>query len=181
MHNVDVSIFFGIYHHVHTEIGDRWIPLLRNTYTWIPYFFLVFYLLYKKYAKNNFLKVIALFVLCVVLSDQLSAHLLKPIFQRPRPCHSYDIVTLVDCGSGYSFPSAHASNFFTLAFLLYFFLQESCLRYWGFIVAFSVAFAQIYVGVHYPFDILGGILVGCIIAFVAQSYSKKYFLKNMGQ
>ncbi len=40
MHNVDVSIFFGIYHHVHTEIGDRWIPLLRNTYTWIPYFFL---------------------------------------------------------------------------------------------------------------------------------------------
>lgn len=177
--NLDLYIFMGIYHNLHTEIGDAIIPFLRNTYTWIPYFVIITYCIFKRYEKSSFVIVVMIFILGIVVSDQVSAHVLKPFFGRPRPCHALDIHTLVDCGTGYSFPSAHASNFFTLAFLSQLFLSEYKIKYIAICIAIAVSFAQIYVGVHYPSDIMGGIVLGLIISLLAYIVSQKYILYKL--
>lgn len=105
----------------------------------------------------------------IVISDQLSSSVIKKIVMRPRPCHLVGgvpvldhIRLLVDCGGGYSFPSSHAVNNFAVATLLsHFFPRKS--RYL-FAAAGLVAFSRISVGVHYPSDILGGMLLGAAVA-----------------
>lgn len=100
-------------------------------------------------------------VLAVILSDQLSSQLIKPLVGRIRPCHDLDWVNLlVNCSSGKSFPSSHATNSFAQAVLW------SC-RYpkikWGaYSLAALIAFSRISVGVHYPVDVSAGALLGAI-------------------
>jgi len=105
----------------------------------------------------------------VVLSDQLSSSVLKQLFDRARPCHTVngipivpEVRLLVGCGSGRSFPSSHAVNNFAVAtlFVMYY-------RRWGwafFTWASLVALSRVAIGVHYPSDILGGALIGVILA-----------------
>jgi undecaprenyl-diphosphatase len=169
----------GIYHNYHSEISDIIIPLLRNTYTWIPYFVVITYIIFKQYEKSSFVIVVIIFILGIVMSDQISAHVLKPFFGRPRPCQILDIQPLVDCGTGYSFPSAHASNYFTLAFLIQFFLSGYKFKFIAITIAVVVGSAQIYVGVHFPTDIIGGFILGLIIASIVYLVSNKYIVHKL--
>ncbi|HLB01237.1 MAG TPA: phosphatase PAP2 family protein, partial [Bacteroidota bacterium] len=105
------------------------------------------------------------------ISDQVSSSLLKKLIMRPRPCHAIGglpveehIRLLVDCGGGFSFPSSHAVNNFAAAMLLSHFYPRR--RMALFFVAGIVAFSRISVGVHYPSDVLGGMLVGMLVAAV---------------
>jgi undecaprenyl-diphosphatase len=105
------------------------------------------------------------------LSDYTSASIIKPLVHRIRPCNDATlrktVHLLIDCGSGYSFPSAHAANHFALAFFMLISLHKQFKWVWipSLLWAFSVAYAQVYVGVHFPLDVLfGGILglgIGC--------------------
>ena len=113
------------------------------------------------------------------LGDLIASRLIKPFIGRIRPCNEItlaeDIIRRVPCGSGFSFPSAHATNHFAIAIFLI------CLFYpkWkpilplGLFWAFLVSFAQIYVGVHYPIDTMFGALLGtCIGLFTYYFYTK---------
>lgn len=106
------------------------------------------------------------------MSDYISASLIKPIFIRLRPCNNpyiKDIVHLiVPCGSGYSFPSSHAANHFALGVFAAITFNKIAKWVWiaGLLWAFSVAYAQVYVGVHFPGDVLAGAALGIIIALV---------------
>jgi undecaprenyl-diphosphatase len=119
----------------------------------------------------------------IFLSDQLSSSVIKSIVARPRPCHEVDgaaiisnIHLLVPCGSGYSFPSSHAANNFAFATMMTFFYRR--LWYLFFAYAGLMGFSRISVGVHYPSDVLGGALVGAVLAFgvygVWSYFSRKY-------
>jgi undecaprenyl-diphosphatase len=106
-----------------------------------------------------------LVVLVIVCSDQLSSAVIKPVVQRPRPCHMVegvpvvpDVHLLVGCGGGKSFPSSHAVNNFAVATLFAFFYPRA--RVWLFVWASLVALSRIAVGVHFPSDIIGGALIG---------------------
>ncbi len=102
----------------------------------------------------------------IALSDQLSSSVLKFLIERARPCHELpNVHLLVGCGSGYSFPSSHAVNNFAGAIVLSYFLPRWTWAFFTF--AGLIAFSRVYVGVHYPSDVLGGIIIGlCIGASV---------------
>ena len=118
-----------------------------------------------------------LLVLTIVVSDQLNSSVIKHLFTRTRPCHVLDDVhLLVSCGSGYSFPSSHAVNNYAAATVLAYFYRKWL---WGFATfAGVVAFSRVSVGVHYPFDVVAGsilgVLVGAVIVFLYQ-YAVRYW------
>jgi len=100
-----------------------------------------------------------LLVPTILLSDQLNSAYVKHIFERVRPCHVLeDVRLLVSCGSGYSFPSSHAVNNFAGAFVLAYFVRRAAWAFWAF--AATVAFSRVYVGVHYPADVVAGAILG---------------------
>lgn len=120
---------------------------------------------------------IALFsALTILISDQLSSQVLKHIFERPRPCQIMsDIHLLVSCGSGFSMPSSHAVNSFAQAAFFGTLFKKS--QSYLIITAGLIASSRIFVGVHYPGDVLVGIiigsLVGVIIALLFLKFEKK--------
>lgn len=104
-----------------------------------------------------------LLIITITMSDQLSSFAIKYWFARPRPCHSlYNIHLLVNCGSGFSFPSSHAVNNFAGALVLAYFIPRGTWWFFGF--ASTIAFSRVYIGVHYPLDVLGGGVIGLICA-----------------
>ncbi len=109
--------------------------------------------------------VTALLLVTVTLTDQTSSHLIKPLVERTRPCHVLpDVRLLVGCSGAFSFPSSHATNLFGAAWLLSRFYRPLWPLF--FLLASLVAYSRVYVGVHYPSDVLGGALLGLICASV---------------
>ncbi len=148
---------------------DRVLPVLRNRDTWIPFYVLLAIGLVYRFNWKGLL-MIAIIGATVGLTDQVSSALLKPAFGRDRPCKvealQDEIRVLVHCGNNKSFTSSHAANHTAMAMIMsLLFLRRK--KWWialAFIWAFSIGYAQIYVGVHYPLDILGGMLTGILIA-----------------
>ena len=174
----DQNLFFTIHHGMSNSFFDWIMPALRNRLFWTPlYLFIVFYLV-KNYGKKAWL--ILLFAgMTFGLTDYISSSVIKPRVTRLRPCNNPEINTnvknLIDCGTGYSFPSSHAANHFGLAvFLIFMFYRK-----WRFILpigllwAFSISFAQIYVGVHFPIDILAGGFLGAFVGFLMSKVLKR--------
>jgi undecaprenyl-diphosphatase len=101
----------------------------------------------------------------LTMSDQMSSSVLKPLFGRIRPCHALEQVRLlVGCGGRLSFPSSHATNMSAVALLFAYFYRKGVI--WFMSIAFFVGFSRIYVGVHYPGDVLFGFLVGSILSIL---------------
>lgn len=166
----DVELFLSIHKGLSNSFFDVVLPLVRNRFFWTPlYIFIIFYCI-KNYKKQGYYMIGGLLA-TFAMGDMISSKLIKPFVARIRPCNDLsladEIIRRVPCGSGYSFPSAHATNHFAIAIFLI------CLFYgkWkpilplGLFWAFLVSFAQIYVGVHYPIDTIFGALLGTSIGF----------------
>ena len=184
--NIDQIIFSFINQSLSNLIFDKILVFIRDKYTWLPlYLFLISFFIFN--FKKKGLVVLLLAFITIGVSDFTSASLIKPIIERQRPCNDIasnpDIITRVHCGSGYSFPSSHASNHFALGvyFFLIFLTISKKTAYLFLIWAGSISFAQVYVGVHYPIDIFAGMVLGGIIGFLEFQFYKqienKYFSK----
>lgn len=158
----------------HTSLPG-WIDSLaitaRNPWTWAPLYLAIMAWMWYRRIPGVW-KILLILVLAVILSDQISASLIKPWAMRLRPCRFPETATdchlLVHCGSGYSFVSSHASNHFAVAWTLGLLFH----RQWkaiglviGTLWAGLVCWSQIRVGVHFPMDIVGGAALGILIAF----------------
>jgi undecaprenyl-diphosphatase len=169
LNTLDVRLFRFFNSEIHNPIFDLIMPLITDLNAHRIVLFLVAVAYIWMLVKGNRQLRIALLLLpfTILFSDQLSSFVIKHIFERPRPCHALQNVRLlVGCGSGFSFPSSHAVNNCAAALVLAYFIPRGIWWFFGF--ASLVGFSRIYVGVHYPLDVLGGGIIGlccgsCII------------------
>jgi undecaprenyl-diphosphatase len=161
---------------------DAIYPWWREANTWVPlYLFLILFSLMNFGRKA--IPWILFAVLTVVLTDQISSTLIKNWVERLRPCSDpafADKVRLLlnHCSGGYSFPSSHATNHFGFAMYVFMTLRPVFKKWsWLFFVwAASIAYGQVYVGVHYPADVLFGSGLGLLLGYG----TAKTFLRNIG-
>jgi undecaprenyl-diphosphatase len=161
--NIDLSIFYFINHTIANPILDFLFPIITNGGYWLPvYAVVIIYLLWKGGTKGRICAL--LLIVGVIISDQTSSHLLKNLFLRYRPFdYLPDVRKLVGAG-GKSFPSSHSVNNFCAAFILSFFYKKRQIIFYS--IAGTIAFTRVYVGVHYPSDVLGGILIGLLLGYL---------------
>lgn len=155
---------------------DTIFPWWRDSNAWIPlYFFLLLFVL-----LNFGWRVwpwVLFFILTITLTDQVSSGIIKEMVQRPRPCNDPSLMFQVrlllgGCSGGYSFTSSHSTNHFGMAWFIFLTMRPYFNR-WGYLLFFwaaSVAYGQVYVGVHYPLDILGGAIVGSLVGIMTASF-----------
>jgi membrane-associated phospholipid phosphatase len=168
MQQLDALLFEWINHGCSNALFDALMPLFREKLFWAPlYLFVVLFAVeHWGWGSQRFLLGMAL---CIMLTDTLSSRVVKPLVARTRPCNDIEmeahIVRRVDCGPGYSFTSSHAANHFALAayFIVAFGGLHRAVRPAALIWAGLIAFSQVYVGVHYPFDVVGGAILGSLI------------------
>ena len=165
----DTNLFLFL-NGLHSPFWDRVMWVITGKLTWLP-----LYLFMLGWLIRNFrwkVLVLILFVTALItLSDQSSVHLFKEVFQRLRPCHNPQISNLVHivngkCGGQYGFVSSHAANTFAIALFSLLLLKN---RYYTIFIIFwasLVSYSRVYLGVHYPGDILGGALVGSILGIL---------------
>lgn len=154
---------------LHTPWLDPIMLFITETLSWLPLHLFLLYLIFKDHQKKGWLILIGL-VITIVLADQVTSTLMKPYFARFRPSHEPSLQSLVHIvnsykGGKFGFASSHAANTFGAATFLFLLFGKT--RKWIvmlFLWAALVTYSRIYLGVHYPGDILVGALVGMLSA-----------------
>jgi undecaprenyl-diphosphatase len=178
LNHLDTQLFLYL-HHLHAGWLDGPMVFATNRDTWFPAYALLVGWLVWQYRQQSVGLIITLLV-AVILSDQTASAVLKPLVHRLRPCHepalAGQIRALVGCGGQYGFVSSHAGNAFALATGLWLLLGQRWrwLR-WSFVWAAWLAYSRLYVGVHYPLDILAGAGIGTSWAFVCVGLYRRYW------
>ncbi len=170
LYSIDVAVFHFINGTLANPITDKLMPFITDVKNWYLTYVLLWFIILFKGGKYRVGLAIGM-ILLVVVSDQISSTLLKHLFERPRPCKVLENVRLlVGCTDSYSFPSSHAVNNFAAAMFFSYFYKH--LKWILFSVASLMALSRIFVGVHYPSDVIGGALIGLVIGYVlAVSYN----------
>ncbi len=167
--------------------GDRWLfsrinqqwtnsffdglfPFMRESEIWVPFYVFLLVFITLNFGKKGWLWAFSL-IMTVVVSDLVSSHLIKTLVTRLRPCRDPDMsstihVLVTYCPGSSSFTSSHACNHFAMATFIYLTLRQTS-SIWAvvFVWAALISYAQIYVGVHYPGDVAGGTIIGCLIGY----------------
>jgi undecaprenyl-diphosphatase len=181
----DQALFKLINGHWTNTFFDSLLPWMRTSEHWFAFYIaLVSYVFYKWGWKAW--KWLLSVAITIALTDQVSSFIFKPFIHRLRPCNDPAILNKVNlligtCPSSFSFTSSHAANHFSLAMFVFMSLQPLFKKYTYlfFVWAGIISYAQIYVGVHYPLDILGGTLIGLIMGYAgAIIYSKWISVPN---
>jgi undecaprenyl-diphosphatase len=152
---------------IHNPLADQIMWYISRTMTWIPLYLLLLWVLFKKLNLKRFLYALALIALMIVISDSGSVHLFKNVFQRLRPCHDPSLEGMVHivknkCGGQYGFISSHAANTFAVATFFFMILRSRIAIFLLVVWAAIVSYSRIYLGVHFPGDVLGGLIWGAI-------------------
>ncbi|MGO1243388.1 MAG: phosphatase PAP2 family protein [Sphingobacterium sp.] len=183
----DQELFLAVNQGLSNPFFDWLLPILRNPYTWAPlYLFLIIFFI-KHYGKMGII-IVAFTLANFGVSDLVSSRVVKNTIKRVRPCNDLvfknEVNIRIRCGSGYSFTSSHATNHFAMAFFwIVLFRRRWKHAMWLAITwASLIAISQIYVGVHYPLDILAGaalgILIGTSIGYLFKHFFPAFFKNN---
>ena len=188
MHEIiqeDQQVFLYLNNLGSSSFDQFWI-LLSETWIWIPLYIIFLYLLYKNFQLRSLLFILIFIAIGVTVSDQL-AGIFKTGISRFRPCHDPVLdgfMRKVKCGGQFGFYSSHASNTFFIATFMSILLRKKykflsiILLFWAAIVSYS----RIYLGVHFPLDIIMGALMGFFLggffATISQNVIRKQNLNR---
>jgi len=181
LRHIDYRLFYFINHDCANDFLDFLCPVLREKLVWLPVYALIAWHFFKVYGTRAWWLAVSAAV-TIIMSDQLSSAIIKPIFHRLRPCNNPDLAATIrlvihDCGGGFSFVSSHAANHFALATFLSFIIKKRMkfvpvLYLW----AASIALSQVYVGVHFPADVTAGALVGIAVGSITGLIARRKIL-----
>ncbi len=181
LENWDQAVFKMVNTGMANPFFDTVMPYLRNGLFWAPlYLFVLLLVLYNYHWKGVWW--VVLFLSTVALTDMTGTYVFKHVFERLRPCNDPGFagqvrLVLKQCAGGYSFISNHAANHFGMAVFFLITLRHQ-LKTWAWLAvawASVIVFAQVYVGVHYPSDILAGALVGTAYGITTGTLFNKRF------
>lgn len=177
LEHIDREILFFINDH-HTAFLDELMWIISGKLTWVPLYVLVAYFIQKRYGWKG-VGVFALGIIaCIALADFISFRFIKNVVERYRPSHNLEIQDHLHYylqsngkeyrGGLYGFVSSHAANFFAIGTWCIMLIGKNIrwLVYTIVIATVLVVYSRVYLGVHYPSDILGGAILGTIIGFI---------------
>jgi len=167
--SLDQKLFLWL-NSLHTPALDPVMAWITGTKEWVPFYLLLVVFLIWKYKWKTIYMVVGI-ALLITACDQFTSTFMKPYFSRLRPCHNPEIQGLIHlvkgCGGKYGFASSHAANTFGLATFFWLILRDRFpwAKYF-FIWALIVSYSRIYIGVHYPADVITGGLIGIIFGYL---------------
>lgn len=164
----------------HNSFFDSILPIWRNKLIWAPLYVFLISFIGLNFNKNAWYFFLTL-ALTLAVSDTLSSKVIKKTIERPRPCNYYDsevdINLLVNCSPSYSFTSSHATNHFALStfLVLTLGLVFKWIRIPLLLWAASIAYAQVYVGAHFPLDVVFGSILGLMLGWIGAKLFNTYW------
>mgnify|MGYP001803518655 FL=1 len=179
----DKSLFILVNSANH-PLMDSVMWLVSSKTAWIPAYVLLAWLMYKRVGLVKTLWLLVGVAIAITIADQFTSSFMKPFFERYRPCRPENgweyVVHIVNnkCGGEYGFASSHAANFFALAIFLSRFFNQRLTSIIFFAVAALVAYSRVYLGVHYPGDVLVGALVGLCAGMIGYELAQ-LFIKRL--
>ena len=172
---LDQALFLFLNSH-NNSLFDFIMYWLSDKLIWLPLYVFIIITLYRDFNIQSILVILTL-ILVIVVVDQVTSSFMKPFFERLRPCHDPRIADLVhnygSCGGRFGFVSGHAANSFAVATFIFFVLRVRN-WWWLFLWASVVAYSRIYLGVHYPGDILIGGIFGAGVAYFSFRLLNKF-------
>lgn len=164
LYSIDKGIFYFFNGTLSSPFLDKFFSLITNVNNWYIAYFLLLGALFVKGGRKGKIAVLAVIIL-IVITDQLSAKVLKDLVARVRPCNVLpNVKTPLGLQGTFSFPSNHAVNNFAAA--IFFMILYPNYKVELLVCASLVAISRIYIGLHYPSDVVGGALIGAFAGYL---------------
>ncbi len=178
LERLDQQLFLFL-NSINSPFWDKIMHALSGVAIWVPLYLAILVYLGITY-RRKFLIILLFIIVAVTLSDQISVQLFKNIFHRLRPCHEPALQGLVhlvngECGGLYGFVSSHATNSFNVALISLLLIRKRWYTISIIIWALVVGYSRIYLGVHYPGDVICGSI---LVAFIGWSMYKLYIITD---
>jgi len=162
-YSIDLTIFYFFNQTISTGFLDKFFSIITNVNNWYITFLLLLGLLFFKGGRIGKISAVGILIL-IAITDQASHKVLKEFFERARPCNTLsDVLTPLGCTGSFSFPSNHAVNNFAAA--SFFSRLYPNYKTVLFIIASLVALSRVYLGLHYPSDIIAGAAIGFVFGY----------------
>ena len=176
--NIDISVIEKIYrfqHNLNSELFNRimifFTNLGDNGIIWIAIALILF--LNRKYRKIGLFSIISL-IICALAVNVI----LKPLIHRPRPFSKLaDIILLIKAPKDYSFPSGHTATSFVMVYIFFRHIKKYFIPV--FITGILIAFSRMYLSVHFPSDIIAGIIIGIFSEYAGEKVADGFYRKNI--